>query len=145
MRKGHGSDSTGTDTTGTGKPDDLMHQAASLLSAASGAQFNHTNNITALQSHEWTGLRDERGRWTGQLRFACASLSELKQIYSNVHGSGIELHGTCCILEIESLFVNMSVGAPSPAPTTSHTATNATTEEAGSALFPMGGVATATG
>ena len=62
------------------------------------------------------------------IEFECANAQELNAIYSVVQGSGIDLQGTCYILEIENRYLDLAATVPTrldmPAPAAGLTQTS---------------------
>jgi hypothetical protein len=97
----------------TGTPDDLLLYIIDQLGAAIGAPFRQKAQQGPLNAYECRPVRDAIGKWTGSIDFKCASQQEHGLLYAKLQGSGIELSGTCCVLDITNSFLNLATSAAS--------------------------------
>ena len=106
-----------------------MQYVMHLAGAAIEAQFNIVGDDRSMPSkaYEWRPFRDSMGQWSGQIDFVCTTTKEIETIYTKLHGSGIELHGTCSIIEVENRSMDLgalalnNISPPAPSSPFRHT------------------------
>ena len=96
----------------TGRKEELQACIMDHISAVIQKSFQRSTSDSPLRSYEWKPILDELGEWRGAIEFECVWQEEVNMIYSKMQGSGIELQGTCCILEFENLFMQLAVTIP---------------------------------
>ena len=80
--------------------ENLLDHLMGQIGQISGVALRKKAGSGQLQPHEWLEDRNVGGDWCGDIQLEAESPAELQHIFSNVHGSGIEVNGKCYIVEV---------------------------------------------
>ena len=103
----------------TGRREDIMLSIVQQMAATVQVPFRFNDGNSVMKAYDCKPKRDYMGHWEGTIEFECGTHEELQAIYRRFHNNGIEMSGTCAIVEVENNISDLTA-TPNTEPTTAN-------------------------
>ena len=92
----------------TNQPESLLVALMEQVAAKVGFGLNRSATPHP-GTREWREVRSATGAWTGRIEVQWSDVEEVRSVFRGLHGCGVELDGTCYVVELSSDYVQLDV------------------------------------